>query len=255
MYFFALVSTVFFSVLGALCGSFAAVIAERLNTGGSWLRGRSRCNTCDRVLGPLDLLPVFSWMLTRGACRMCRARIPVRYVVIELVFAFVFVLSYLKIGFSPLLALFLIEIVTIGALVLYDIRHTIVPDSLVRTALGVAILFALFSSSSVSSFGAVLLTAGIIGLGFFLLYKLSNGRAMGLGDAPVAATLTLLVGESAIPGLLFSFWIGALFGICVLVMRPKGHRMGIEVPFVPFLALGFLLAYFTGWNPLNIVLF
>jgi prepilin signal peptidase PulO-like enzyme (type II secretory pathway) len=76
---------------------------------------------------------------------------------------------------------------------------------------------------------------------------------MGLGDAPVALALALLAGPGlALAGLLFSFWIGALVGIAILVSRPKGHRMGIEVPFVPFLAAGYLLAFFTRWNPLTI---
>jgi prepilin signal peptidase PulO-like enzyme (type II secretory pathway) len=70
----------------------------------------------------------------------------------------------------------------------------------------------------------------------------------------MALGLSLLVGPSVVlPGVLFSFWIGALYGIVVLVSTPRGHRMGIEVPFVPFLALGFLLAFFTGWNPLLLI--
>jgi prepilin signal peptidase PulO-like enzyme (type II secretory pathway) len=73
---------------------------------------------------------------------------------------------------------------------------------------------------------------------------------MGLGDAPVAFSLALLVGSAyAFAGLIFSFWIGALFGIGLLLARRGGPTMGIEVPFVPFLAAGFLLAYFTQWNP------
>ena len=98
-----------------------------------------------------------------------------------------------------------------------------------------------------------LMVAGVISLGFFLLYAFSRGRAMGLGDAPVSFALALLVGASlAIPGLLFSFWIGAIVGIAILATTPKGHRMGIEVPFVPFLAAGYLLAFFTQWNPLRL---
>jgi prepilin signal peptidase PulO-like enzyme (type II secretory pathway) len=96
--------------------------------------------------------------------------------------------------------------------------------------------------------------AGAIALFFFLLHVLSSGRAMGLGDAPVALALSLMAGTQAIAGLLFSFWIGALYGIFVLSTRRGGPRMGIEVPFVPFLALGFLLALFTAWNPLGFVL-
>jgi prepilin signal peptidase PulO-like enzyme (type II secretory pathway) len=64
--------------------------------------------------------------------------------------------------------------------------------------------------------------------------------------------LSLFVGSQAISGLLFSFWIGALFGIILLLVRRGGPTMGIEVPFVPFMALGYLLAYITQWNALGL---
>jgi prepilin signal peptidase PulO-like enzyme (type II secretory pathway) len=61
--------------------------------------------------------------------------------------------------------------------------------------------------------------------------------------------LSLLVGSQAFVGLVFSFWVGAVIGIGILVLRRGGPTMGIEVPFVPFLAVGYLLAFFTQWNP------
>jgi prepilin signal peptidase PulO-like enzyme (type II secretory pathway) len=82
------------------------------------------------------------------------------------------------------------------------------------------------------------------------MYALSRGRWMGLGDAPIAFSLSLLAGSHAIAGLLYSFWIGGAIGVFILVLAKRGHRMGIEVPFVPFLAAGYLLALFTQWNPL-----
>jgi prepilin signal peptidase PulO-like enzyme (type II secretory pathway) len=72
---------------------------------------------------------------------------------------------------------------------------------------------------------------------------------MGFADAPFAFGLALLVGPAALSGFIFSFWIGAVIGIIMLLKRPRGSRMGVEVPFAPFLAAGFLLAYFTQWNP------
>ena len=72
---------------------------------------------------------------------------------------------------------------------------------------------------------------------------------MGLADAPFAFALALLAGEAALTGFVFSFWIGAIIGIIILVNAPRGHRIGIEVPFAPYLAAGFFLAYFTGWDP------
>jgi len=72
---------------------------------------------------------------------------------------------------------------------------------------------------------------------------------LGLADTPLSFGLALLVGSSSFSGLVFSFWVGAVIGIFILARRPRGSRMGIEVPFAPFLATGFLLAYITQWNP------
>jgi prepilin signal peptidase PulO-like enzyme (type II secretory pathway) len=79
---------------------------------------------------------------------------------------------------------------------------------------------------------------------------LSRGRAMGLGDTPAVFGLSLLAGRTAVAGVLFSFWVGGVIGICILALRKGGPKMGIEVPFVPFMAVGFLIALFTQWNPL-----
>ena len=76
---------------------------------------------------------------------------------------------------------------------------------------------------------------------------------MGLADTPLVFGLALLVGSAALSGFVFSFWIGAVIGILILLRRPAGTRMGVEVPFAPFLAAGFLLAYFTQWNPFTFI--
>lgn len=240
-----------FFILGAIIASFMAVIAERLYTGESWVKGRSRCNSCSRELSVLDLVPVLSWIVSQGRCRTCKAKVPVLYTISEATLGTLFLLAYVQIGFAPALIPFLLMLATLTFIVLYDLRHTIVPPMSSFLLIVFALLYALLASSSLQALGLTLMLAGVVSFGFFLLYALSRGRAMGLGDAPVAFALALVAGSaSAIAGLLFSFWIGAVVGIFILVRTPKGHRMGIEVPFVPFLAAGYLLAYFTQWNPL-----
>jgi prepilin signal peptidase PulO-like enzyme (type II secretory pathway) len=113
--------------------------------------------------------------------------------------------------------------------------------------------FSGIASESIGSLGMVVLISGCVGAGFFLLHLLSSGRMMGLGDTPVAISLSLLAGSQAIPAIVFSFWIGAVVGSIMLLGRRGGPKMGVEVPFVPFLALGFLLAYFSEWNPFMLV--
>lgn len=241
-----------FAVLGAVLASFVGVVSERAYTGTSWAIGRSKCDSCGTFLEGLDLVPVLSWLLSLGRCRHCAARVTAVHALSEAVLGALFALSYLTLGLTlPLLA-FLAALLVLTFIVLYDLRHTIVPPLASGLLILLSVFFAALTSESVERFGLTLLIAGVIGLGFFLLFAGSGGRAMGLGDSPVALALSLLVGGVlAVSGLLFSFWIGALVGVLILVRHPKGHRMGIEVPFVPFLAAGYLLAFFTQWNFLS----
>jgi prepilin signal peptidase PulO-like enzyme (type II secretory pathway) len=241
--------TFFFAFLGAVTASFAGVVAERIHTGGSFVTGRSACDSCGTMLHARDLVPVLSWLLAQGRCRMCGSRVSVRHVLGEVLLALVFALGYQRLGFTPALLPFLLACGILAFIVLYDLRHTIVPLVAALLLIAAALWYALLTASSMHVFGITLLGAGLIGSGFLAVYLLSRGRAMGLGDAPVACAVAMLAGSAMLAGLLFSFWIGAVIGVVILVRSPKGHRMGIELPFVPFLAAGFLLALFTQWNP------
>jgi prepilin signal peptidase PulO-like enzyme (type II secretory pathway) len=240
---------VMLGVFGAVLASFAGVISERLNTGESWLSGRSRCNSCSRTLSASDLMPILSWVLSLGRCRTCKASVPYRYLLAELSLGIAFFAGAELLGLTIPLLFLLVSFFLLAIIVLYDLRHTIVPLNLSLLLVLTSALYAVSRGYDIQALGTVCITAGAIGLGFFLLHVVSGGKWMGLGDAPIALALALLAGHAALPGLLFSFWIGAVIGIIVLVATPKGHRMGIEVPFVPFLAAGYLLALFTQWNP------
>jgi prepilin signal peptidase PulO-like enzyme (type II secretory pathway) len=242
-----------FFILGSILASFAGVIAERLGTGQSFMKGRSKCNACNRHLTSIDLVPILSYLFQRGRCRVCSARITYRYALSELLLGSVFLLLYFTYGLTFILIPVLVFTFLLSIVIVYDLRHTIVPFglSLVLVALGVFLSY--LGASSKSELSIVFLTAGGIGLFFYLLHVLSRGRWMGLGDTPIALSLSLVVGAQAISGLLFSFWAGAVVGIVILALTPPSRRMGIEVPFVPFLAFGYFLALITQWNPLHFI--
>ncbi len=236
------------TLLGAVLASFAGVISERLYTGESWVSGRSRCNSCNRTLAGHDLIPVVSWLMSRGRCWSCKAPVPYRYALSETLLAGVFFAAATRLGATLPLLVLLGTFSILAIVVLYDLRHTIVPMGLSFLLILTSLEYAILTAPSVQMLAVVLISAGAIGTAFFLMHTLSGGKWMGLGDAPIALALSFVAGPFAIEGLLFSFWIGAAVGIFILVLTPKGHRMGIEVPFVPFLAVGYLLAYFTQWN-------
>jgi prepilin signal peptidase PulO-like enzyme (type II secretory pathway) len=182
---------------------------------------------------------------------MCGSRIPGAYVAYELALAAVFAAAYLKFGLTLALIAFLLALTLLAFITIYDLRHTIVPPAASLLFVVCAVAHAYLVTYP---FSGLLLLTGVyalcIGLFFLLVYALSRGRAMGLGDAPVALGLALLAGNAALAGFFFSFWVGGVIGILILVFRRGGPTMGIEVPFVPFMAIGFLLALFTQWNPL-----
>ena len=79
----ALVATVI-GFVGFIIGSFINMAAWRIPRGLSIVAPRSRCIHCDRELGALDLIPVFSYLFLGGRCRSCRQPIPLRYLLVEL---------------------------------------------------------------------------------------------------------------------------------------------------------------------------
>ncbi len=237
-------------VLGAIVASFIGVVVARLNTGQSILVGRSRCDACGAALPPLALVPIISYLASGGRAQCCGARLSLLAPAAEVVSGGLFVLAYVALGLDPALPFMLLSVSLILALVLYDLAHQILPSRLLFAFVAASAVTSYALAPSLAAFAATLLPALLIAASLALIHFLSRGRAMGFADAPFSFGLALLVGTAALPGFIFSFWIGSLVGIIMLARRPRGSRMGVEVPFAPFLAAGFLLAYFTQWNPL-----
>lgn len=237
-------------VFGAVLASFMGVVVARYGTGEPIARGRSRCDACNRPLSALALVPILSYAAQRGRARCCGARIPLAAPVSEALLGALFALSVATLGPSPALLPFLLALLALYALVAYDLLHQILPPPFLAVFVLFAALAGWLASPSLGAFFTSLSIAAGIAAFFLVLYFASRGRWMGFSDAPLAFGLALLVGPLAsIPGFIFTFWIGAVIGIGILLARPAGSRIGIEVPLAPFLAAGFLLAYFTAWNP------
>lgn len=246
--------TISFFVLGAIVASFVGVIAARLNTGMSFLTGRSHCDACGATLAPSSLVPVLSYISSLGRARCCGARLSLFSPLTELLLGALFAVSYLQFGLSSVLLCMLTALSLLLALVLYDLTHQILPTPLLSAFILVSALTGFFLAPSSEDFLSSVFFALGIAASLLCIHFLSRGRAMGFADAPFAFALSLLAGhELALSGFVFSFWIGAVVGIFILFRRPVGSRMGVEVPFAPFLAAGFLLALFTQWNLFTLI--
>lgn len=239
--------TVFFA-LGAIIASFVGVLVVRINTGQGFISGRSRCDACNEMLKPLALIPIISYFICGGKARCCGAFLSLYAPITEILLGCLFALSYLKLGITSALFFMFLSLAMLLAIVLYDLAHQILPSIFLAIFVISSAITGFLLAPSSSTFLNNLFVAFLIALSLALIHFLSRGRAMGFADTPFVFGLALLVGPLALSGFIFSFWIGAIVGIIILARRPSGSRMGVEVPFAPFLAAGFLLAYFTQWN-------
>ena len=93
-----LLTYVFAFAIFACVGSFIGVCADRIPRGEQILKGRSRCDSCGKTLGALELIPIVSYLFLGGKCRHCKARIPFQSTAIELLAAALGTLSIFLFG-------------------------------------------------------------------------------------------------------------------------------------------------------------
>jgi leader peptidase (prepilin peptidase)/N-methyltransferase len=85
------------AAIGGCVGSFLTVVWDRLGTGEGIVVPPSRCPECDHKLRWYHNLPIIGWIMLRGRCYDCGARIPIKHPIIEAFFALVFILIGLPI--------------------------------------------------------------------------------------------------------------------------------------------------------------
>jgi leader peptidase (prepilin peptidase)/N-methyltransferase len=246
-------------VFGAIVGSFLNVVGLRLNSGLT-LGGRSRCGACGKKLRWWELVPILSFFILRGRCSKCRAKISWQYPGIEVLTGLIFATLYLIFGLTIYYLLSTLVFCTYIVIVIYDLRHKIIPDSLVYVAILLSVVGRWLSGGSVLDW-----LAGPIMFGFFAaIWLISRGRAMGFGDAKLSLSIGLLLGAAkGFSAIVLSFWIGALFGLGYMIFSSKkitmksGARITFksELPFAPFMLLGAWLGLIWNLDLLHVSLF
>jgi prepilin signal peptidase PulO-like enzyme (type II secretory pathway) len=241
-------------VLGTIIGSFLNVVALRYNTGRS-VSGRSACFSCGKTLKWHELIPVFSFVFQLGRCGNCGSKLSWQYPIIEFFTGLIFLGIFLK--FSPSYpipyALYLMLIFSVLIVILiYDFRHKIIPNGLVYSFIILSFfsLFLEFDKIRIITPSFYDTLAGpILALPFLLLWIMSRGRWIGLGDAKLAAGIGWFLGlSSGVSAITFAFWMGALVGITALFLAGKTSTIKSEIPFGPFLIIGLFLVFFFNIN-------
>lgn len=248
---------VLYFVIGLCLGSFVNALVWRIKNKKDWVKARSVCVNCKHQLSVLDLIPVLSWMLLRAKCRYCKKPISVQYPVVELVTAGLFGACYhwwpyvLSSDISSWLpfAVWLVALVGLVAMAVYDLRWMIIPDKiiipLIVLAISLTFVEAVFFDGGPERIRDSVLGLLVGGGFFFLVYQLSKGRWIGGGDVKLGIFLGILLGaRDSFIALYAASIAGSLTMISLLIFRKVSRKS--KIPFGPFLIAGIIVAKLFG---------
>jgi leader peptidase (prepilin peptidase) / N-methyltransferase len=234
-------------ILGLCVGSFLNVCIYRLPHGTSIIHPPSACPGCNSAIRWYDNIPLISYILLRGRCRVCKTVISPRYPLVELLTGLFAIIVVMRFGFAWSALIYFVLIAAFLVITFIDIDHRIIPDviSLPGIPLGFAASFVLPRLTWTDSLLGILAGGGslfAIAWGYQLI---TDKDGMGGGDIKLLAMIGAFLGwQGVIFTIMASSLIGTLAGVVLMVRAGKGMKLAI--PFGPFLALGASLYLFFG---------
>ena len=229
--------------IGSAIGSFANAAAMRVTEERRWYGAeRSACDVCGRRLEARDLVPLLSFILLRGRCRFCGARIARRHFYSELAGGAALSLFAWKFGFSTALAFSAAALLFMIFHSLTDLFTGYIYDSWAYAMALCGFVLRLFGGLPALFDGILGAAAGFAVIGAFIL--LSRGR-MGYGDALLALGIGAFLGLRFLLLALYSgFMIGGAAALLLLLAQRVTRKTAI--PLAPFLCIGMGLAMLAG---------
>ena len=251
------------ALAGLLIGSFLNVCIYRLPRDLSMIRPRSFCPECERTIRWYDNIPLISFLVLRGRCRKCGARIGLRYPVVELLTAAAFFASFWFLGASAAAVKFCVLGAVLITLVFSDLEERILPDEFTIGGAAIGVVFAYFvhldwgivgyllhgvTNQGIVSVGesifAALFCSGSLWLVGTIYQKIRHREGLGLGDVKMVGMIGAFLGlEGALLALIVASLLGALIGLCYVWFTGKDAST-YELPFGSFLGIGALAVGF-----------
>jgi leader peptidase (prepilin peptidase)/N-methyltransferase len=251
-------------LFGILIGSFLNVVVYRVPIGKSIVTPPSACTDCGHEIKAYDNIPLVSWLLLRGRCRNCGARISARYPLVELgtgvlffAVSLIFVGPILDahtlpamVGAALVLVAFLYLAAVSVALSLIDIDVRRLPNAIVLPSYIVAaVLFGaagILTGDYAGLLRAAIAMAALV-VAYFLMAIVKRG-GMGLGDVKLAGVIGIYLGwvgwGPLAVGALAAFILGGVYALVLILSRRATRKSG--VPFGPWMLAGAWLGIAAG---------
>jgi leader peptidase (prepilin peptidase)/N-methyltransferase len=249
---------VFLGLVGLAFGSFVGALVWRLHEHKDFVSDRSECEHCHHKLGVLDLIPVFSWLALHGKCRYCGKRIGWDALLFEVTMAALFVGSYYAWPLSydtwqscVSFGLWLVYLVGLLALLVYDLRWMILPNAIIFPLIGVGLVESAVrytvqvGSTPIQYANSVIFGIAVLAGLYWVLYTFSKGKWVGYGDVKLGLFMGIALGFQRS---LLALFLANIVGFIVILpglLLGKLKRTS-RVPFGPFLIIAFVIAFLFG---------
>ncbi len=250
-------------VAGLAFGSFLNVCISRIPNDESVVSPRSHCRSCGAPISWRDNIPLLSWIILRGRCRQCSARISLRYPAVELLTALLFVACYLSFGLSALTVKFCMFSFLLLGLIFMDAETGLLPREFTYSGIVLGLVFSWLVPTDFSLTAIVLraygrhthnphllslldsIVGGLIGAGFFFLawalyYLVRRKHGLGFGDiALMAMSGTFLGAKLVLLVIFFAPLLGLVWAIILLAgekLKSPGEDQAAPTDETPFLS-------------------
>lgn len=225
---------------GIVIGSFLNVCIYRIPKEEDIVKERSHCMTCGHTLRWYELIPVFSYLFQRGRCRSCGTKLSIQYPLMEVLNGVLYVIIIHRVGITPYGILLCLLCSILLVLSVIDFRTYYIPIGINICVLIIGLVYTCFDYKNVSNH-----LWGMIGVSGFLfaLYLLTKKRGIGDGD------IKLMIGAGAFLGVwpsILALWIACLLGAVIHSIRMKVSKVGHQLAFGPYLAIGILFSALYG---------
>lgn len=234
------------AIYGFVLGSFLNVVVYRLPRGMSVLRPRSHCPACGTLVRWFDNIPVLSYLVLRGRCRVCRKPISPRYPALELAAGILAAGIVARFGLTIVGLEAMLLVMLLLPLAFIDLEHHLLPDLLTLPGLAIGLAFS-WAGGLVPLSEALM--GAVVGAGLpyavMVAYRRLRGvEGMGLGDVKLLAMIGAFLGWR---GMLLTLGVGATGGALVgltLIAVGRGRR-DTELPFGTFLSAAGVVVLFA----------
>lgn len=228
-------------IIGTCIASFINVVIERLPKNEDFIKGRSHCDHCQRILRWYDLIPIISFIVLKGKCRYCQKMISKRGFMIEIFGGLIGMFCFYQFGACLQMVLVFMMIMILLAISMIDLDTMIIPDGLNVALLIISLALMYFNQQGIveSLLGMICVSMCMIVLNLMITDSFGGGDIKLMGAAGIG-----LGWKKSLLAALIAIILAGSYSVYLLIQKKVDKKSYLA--FGPYLSIGIVIAFIYG---------